>query len=49
MSTENDHAPAENELTLAEALAQPDAPAVDLDFDFEPPRAGELFRPANLN
>jgi prevent-host-death family protein len=32
------------QMSLAEALAQPDAP----DFDFEPPRAGDLFRPADL-
>jgi hypothetical protein len=30
--------------TLAEALAQTDAP----DFDFEPPRLGSLVRPADL-
>jgi hypothetical protein len=32
-------------MTLADALAQPDAP----DFDFEPPRAGGLTRPADLS
>jgi prevent-host-death family protein len=33
------------QMTLVEALAQPDAP----DFDFEPPRVGGLFRPADLS
>ncbi len=32
------------QIALAEALAQPDAP----DFDFEPPRAEGLYRPADL-
>ena len=31
-------------LTLGEALAQPDVP----DFEFAPPRAGRLYRPADL-
>jgi prevent-host-death family protein len=34
-----------DEMTLAEALAQPDGP----DFDFEPPRAGRLFRTPDLS
>ena len=33
------------QMTLVEALAQYDVP----DFDFEPPRAGGLFRPADLS
>lgn len=33
------------EMTLAEALAQGEGP----DFGFEPPRAGGLFRPADLD
>ena len=32
------------EMTLAEALAEPDG----ADFEFDPPRAGGLFRPADL-
>lgn len=32
-------------MTLAEALAQPEAP----DFEFKPPRAKRLFRPADLS
>jgi prevent-host-death family protein len=32
------------QMSLAEALAQPDAP----DFDFEPPRAEGLFKAADL-
>jgi prevent-host-death family protein len=31
-------------MTLAEALAQPG----DADFDFDPPRVGRLFKPADL-
>lgn len=34
-----------SEMTLVEALAQPDAP----DFDFEPPRTKGLYRPADLS
>ncbi len=34
-----------DQMTLVEALAQHDAP----DFEFEPPRAGSLFRPADLS
>ena len=33
------------EMTLVEALAQHDVP----DFDFEPPRAGGLYRPVDLS
>ncbi|MGB7989780.1 MAG: type II toxin-antitoxin system Phd/YefM family antitoxin [Candidatus Methylophosphatis roskildensis] len=33
------------QMTLVEALAQPDVP----DFDFEAPRAGGLCRPADLS
>ncbi len=33
------------QLTLVEALAQHDVP----DFDFEPPRAGDIYRPADLS
>jgi prevent-host-death family protein len=33
-----------NQLTVAEALAQPN----ELDVDFEPPRVDGLFRPADL-
>lgn len=33
------------QITLAEAVAQQDA----LDFDFEPPRADGLYRPADLS
>lgn len=33
------------QMTLVEALAQHDVP----DFEFEPPRAKELFRPADLS
>lgn len=32
-------------MNLAEALAQPDAP----DFEFTPPRAGGIFRTADLS
>lgn len=32
-------------MNLVEALAQPDAP----DFDFEPPRVGGIYRPADLS
>jgi len=32
-------------MTLGEALAQPDVQ----DFDFEPPRASGLYRPADLS
>ena len=32
------------QMTVAEALAQDDAP----DFEFDPPRAGRLYRPADL-
>nr|VFJ77629.1 MAG: prevent-host-death family protein [Candidatus Kentron sp. FW] len=34
-----------NRITLLDALAQSDAP----DFDFDPPRADALFRPADLS
>ena len=34
-----------SQVTLAEALAQPDAP----DFDFDAPRASDLYRPADLS
>ena len=34
-----------NQMTVAEALAQHDVP----DFDFVPPRAGKLFRPADVS
>lgn len=34
-----------SQVTLAEALARPGA----LDLDFEPPRAGGLYRPADLS
>ena len=33
------------QMTLVEALAQLDVP----DFDFEPPRAGSFYRPADLS
>jgi prevent-host-death family protein len=33
------------QITLAEAVAQQDAP----DFDFEPPQADGLYRPADLS
>ena len=33
------------QMTLVEALAQRDVP----DFDFEPPRAGGFYRPADLS
>ncbi len=33
------------QMTLVEALAQHDVP----DFDFEPPHAGDLYRPADLS
>jgi prevent-host-death family protein len=33
------------QMTIAEALAQPDAP----DFEFDPPRVGGLYRPADLS
>jgi hypothetical protein len=32
------------QMTLVEAVAQPEAP----DFDFVPPRAGGIYRPADL-
>jgi PHD/YefM family antitoxin component YafN of YafNO toxin-antitoxin module len=32
------------DMTLAEALAQPG----DTDFDFEPPRAGGIFKPTDF-
>jgi prevent-host-death family protein len=35
---------AEGNMSLAEALAQPDA----ADFEFKPPRVGGMVRPANL-
>lgn len=34
-----------SQMTLADALAQKDAP----DFDFEPPRVGDLYRAADLD
>jgi prevent-host-death family protein len=36
------------QMSLAEALAQPDAPGVD-DFDFDPPRLEISFPPADLS
>jgi len=36
---------ADRELSLAEAIAQPEAP----DFEFTPPRLGAITRPANLD
>ena len=33
------------QMTLGQALAQPDVP----DFDFTPPRAGSLYRAADLS
>lgn len=33
------------QITLGQALAQPDVP----DFDFTPPRVGSLYRPADLS
>lgn len=37
-----------SEMTLLEALAQPDDPDGGTDFEFDPPRADGLFRPADL-
>ena len=34
-----------NQMTVAEAVAQTD----EADFEFEPPRAGGLYRPADLS
>lgn len=33
-----------NQMTLADAVAQNDA----IDFDFDPPRANDVFRPADF-
>jgi len=37
------------QITLAQALAQPSVPPGTIDFDFEPPRAGGLYRAADLS
>ena len=34
----------DNQMTVADAVGQRD----DSDFDFEPPRAGRLYRPADV-
>ena len=37
------------QMSLAEALAQPDIPGMDMDFDFDPPRLDISFPPADLS
>jgi len=43
-SAEKKVEPIDGQISLLDALAQPDAP----DFDFEPPRVGGLYRAAPL-
>jgi prevent-host-death family protein len=37
------------QMSVAEALAQPDIPGVDMDFEFEPPRAEFGLKPADFS
>ena len=37
------------QMSLLEALAQPDIPGVDLDFEFDPPRLNISLKPADFS
>jgi prevent-host-death family protein len=37
------------QMSVSEALAQPDIPGVDMDFEFDPPRADIGLKPADLS
>jgi len=37
------------QMSVAEALAQPDIPGADMDFDFDPPRAHIGLKPADFS
>jgi prevent-host-death family protein len=37
------------QISVAEALAQPDIPGMDMDFEFDPPRAVIGLKPADFS
>ena len=47
LSIENYRRLTGNQMTVADAIGQADGHGDETGFDFDPPRAGQLYRPSN--